>query len=145
MRTLRPSKKLEHRNFGPYLVTGKINDNAFRLELPATLKIHPVLPVSILTKAEGTEVEPQPVHATDNNPDGLTWVVESLHGRQRRLLGKKKVDCVLVQWEGCGTDERTWEPVEEIMKDVRWLELEKGLQESTVTEPTRRRNESHRR
>jgi hypothetical protein len=44
----RPCDKLDFRYFGPFSVVKQINDVAFRLELPPSLKIHPVFHVSLL-------------------------------------------------------------------------------------------------
>src|SRR6202453_4691063 len=40
--TDRPSKKLSDKRIGPYLILEVINDNAFKLKLLSSMKIHPV-------------------------------------------------------------------------------------------------------
>ena len=42
IKTTRPCEKLDYRRLGPFRIIGKINDVAFRLELPPQLWIHPV-------------------------------------------------------------------------------------------------------
>ena len=49
--TTRPSIKLDFRRLGPFKVTEVIGESkaAFKLDLPPTMQIHPVFPVSLLT------------------------------------------------------------------------------------------------
>ena len=140
LKTLRPSPKLEHRHFGPYEVLRKINDNAYMLDLPPTLRIHPVLPVSLLSKSNGNPI-PEPAQAVDDNKDDWGYVVQSLHGFEDRYVQSKKVPCVQVHWEGYEKGDRTWEPVEQISKDPRYpgLLLEyRSRVTDTVIEPRQR-------
>ena len=46
--TKQPSTKLDDKKLGPFKIMGKIRTLAKRLELPATMKIHPVFHISFL-------------------------------------------------------------------------------------------------
>ena len=51
IKTARPQKKLDWKFLGPYRVTKVVSPYAYRLELPALMKIHPVFHVSLLCLA----------------------------------------------------------------------------------------------
>jgi hypothetical protein len=51
IRTNRQSKKLDWKNLGPYKVAQMVSSHAYRLELPDSMKIHPVFHVSLLRPA----------------------------------------------------------------------------------------------
>ena len=52
IKTTRPSKKLAHRNLGPYPIVRRVGSHAYRLRLPQSLsRLHPVFPVVKLTLA----------------------------------------------------------------------------------------------
>ena len=92
----RRSEKLTERFVGPYRVKAIISSNAVELELPTTVKIHPVVNVSRIRKytsqVKGQKMEtPQPVVIEGEEE----WEVE-------KILNKRKVrgrDKYLVQWK----------------------------------------------
>ena len=48
LKTYRPSDKLDYRRLGPFQVIKQINKVAYRLDLPPSIKIHPIFHVSLL-------------------------------------------------------------------------------------------------
>jgi hypothetical protein len=50
--TTRPSSKLDHKKFGPFRVKRNIRDISYKLELPKTIRIHPVFHISLLEPAD---------------------------------------------------------------------------------------------
>jgi molybdopterin converting factor small subunit len=48
MKTRRPSDKLDYCRLGPFRVSKQVNEVAYRLDLPSSMKIHPVFHVSLL-------------------------------------------------------------------------------------------------
>jgi hypothetical protein len=92
IQTARPSKKLDYRWLGPFKVTKVINRNAYRLELPYSMKVHNVFHVSLLDRYSGPVPGQQPSDTppaiTAENPDDEEWEVERVidsHKRYKRL------------------------------------------------------------
>ena len=60
------TRKLAAKWIGPYPVLQVINPVAVRLQLPANLRLHPVIHISQLKPHEGPEVQPErPVFEDD--------------------------------------------------------------------------------
>lgn len=47
----RASHKLSFRYYGPYPVLARVNEVAYKLDLPASSQVHPIVHVSLLRKA----------------------------------------------------------------------------------------------
>lgn len=116
IRTERPSKKLDSKWEGPFTVVKKINDVAFKLELPASMKIHPVFHVSLLTPdpndpLPGQEYpQPGPILVQDEEEYEVEDILDVKKGRGNRLQAR-------VQWAGWPVDQ-TWYPIDNFRNSV---------------------------
>jgi len=59
-RTKRPSKKLDYMRAGPYMVSKIINQNAYKLDLPKTMRNHNIFQVSQLDRYTLPVIGPPP-------------------------------------------------------------------------------------
>ncbi|KAL6587513.1 hypothetical protein OROMI_000491 [Orobanche minor] len=102
--------KLAPRFFGPFEVIERIGKVAYRLQLPAESRIHPVFHVSLLKLAVGTGV------LTASLPEGLSDGFLFMPGDilRHRWVRRNNVNVeqVLVSWQGLEMDENSWEDVE---------------------------------
>ena len=80
LKTHHPTAKLAPRRYGPFLIVKKLSPVTYRLTLPATMKIHPVFHVDLLTKyreteAHGPNYERPPPEIIEGEPK---WEVEKI-------------------------------------------------------------------
>ncbi|XP_068340358.1 uncharacterized protein [Pyrus communis] len=115
----RKKGKLSPRYIGPYMITERVGEVAYRLELPSELaKVHNVFHVSMLRHyiADPSHViPPQPLEI---NPD-LTYDEEPLTilDWKEKVLRNKIVSLVKVLWRNHSAEEVTWE-TEDRMRDL---------------------------
>lgn len=109
IRTTRPSTKLDDKFFGPFKIISQINDVAFRLRLPSSMKIHPVFHVSLFKPKDPdhTAIPQSPP------PDPITVSGQLEYEVEAILDSKRYRNSVryLVHWKGYDASERTWEPI----------------------------------
>jgi hypothetical protein len=104
--TQRPSKKLDWKHLGPYEISEVISPWAYHLKLPKDLHIHPVQPISCLSKVSEDplprqiELPPPPVIVEGEKEYEVERVDDSRLFRHQLQY--------LVKWKGY--DERSWEP-----------------------------------
>jgi hypothetical protein len=110
----RPTKKLTPRFAGPYTVTQVISSTAYKLNLPAEMRIHPVFHVSLLKLYQASPnefVRPTPPPAVISpNTEQEEYEVETI--LDKRILRKKPQ--YLIKWLGYPLHDATWEPLEHL-------------------------------
>jgi hypothetical protein len=104
-----PTRKLTSRYLGPYIVSAVISTTAYKLELPSTLKIHPVFHVSMIKPYKESDeflraTPPAPITLSDNSEKFEVDII-----LDKRFL-RNKVQ-YLVKWIGYPLYDATWEPV----------------------------------
>lgn len=119
IKTDRPSKKLDDKRYGPFKIVKIIGPNAYQLQLPPSMKVHPVFNTVKLRPfikdtifGRNPPPKPPPVIKGDN-PE---WEVEYIKD-SRLQRGKLQY---LVKWKGYPQEESTWEP-EEYLKNSKKL------------------------
>lgn len=105
----RSNKKLSFRYYGPYKVLQRVGTVAYKLDLPAGSRIHPVLHVSQLKKfvPKDTEVS-EDLTSVSTDPFEILQPQKILKSRVIRR-GSRAVKQVLVQWSSQPPSMATWE------------------------------------
>jgi hypothetical protein len=115
LRTERPAQKIDWKAIGPYKILDVVSPYAYRLDLPGSLKIHPVFHTSLLTPAAtnpfpGQVLDPPPpVVVNEQEEYEVRKILDSRirhHGNSSRLE-------YLVQWTGY--DKPDWEPATNVV------------------------------
>ncbi|SOV08973.1 uncharacterized protein UDID_18215 [Ustilago sp. UG-2017a] len=108
-KTRRPTLKLDTRFAGPYPVQERIGHRAYRITLPANLRVHDVFHVSMLKPARTSSLAQRAEQPTiPSLPD------EDLDFEVEALIDKRSHHGVIeykVLWRGYSEEAASWEPV----------------------------------
>jgi hypothetical protein len=113
IQTDRPSRKLSDKRYGPFKVTQVIGPNAYKLQLPPSMKIHPVFNTVKLRPflkdgISGREAPPPPPPIIiGENPE---WEIDYIKD-SKLVRGKLHF---LVKWKGYPHEESTWQPEKDL-------------------------------
>jgi transposase InsO family protein len=112
IRMRKASKKLTDRYIGPFTILEAVGKNAYRLDLPKHYRIHPTFHVSLLERYRRREgaATPEPIEIEGEE----WWEVERILD-EAKVHGKRKF---LVRWKGFTAADDTWEPEENLSKEV---------------------------
>jgi len=123
--SIRPSRKLSERRYGPFKITEKLSDLTYRLKLPANWKIHPVFHVDQLRKYQEDPENPNFPEPTPELVEGKEeYEVEKILDAQDRYVQgtRKKALHFLVKWKGYHEKDNTWEPLENVKNSKELLD-----------------------
>ena len=95
--------KLSLKYYGPYKVLKKIGTMAYKLELPASSRVHPVFHVSCLKKVIGDQL-PQ-------LDEEIKIILEpkAVMETRTRQLQNRSISEYLIKWKNLPTEDSTWE------------------------------------
>ena len=108
-KTRRPTPKLDTRFAGPYPVQERVGRRAYRITLPANLRVHDVFHVSLLEPARNSSIpqrSTQPIVPSLPDED-LDFEVEAIVGK-RSHNGATQYK---VLWRGYPEEAASWEPL----------------------------------
>lgn len=112
IQTTRPSAKFDHNKLGPFKILSTIGSHAYKLDLPPSIRIHPVFHVSLLTPRDSPSCPdfdnrtPAPLPPIQVEGEDHYEVAEVLDSRYHH----RKLQ-YLVAWQGYpDPSENTWEP-----------------------------------
>ncbi|KAL5555887.1 hypothetical protein UlMin_038123 [Ulmus minor] len=131
------NEKLSPHFYGPFEVSEKIDQVAYRLKLPDTAKIHNVFHVSLLKPFRGKEYKGQPLpHQLSEDMELLVTPEDILQVRNVTHGLKAEVE-LLVKWKDLPSWEATWEPLSLIQAQFADFNLEGkvGLQGGSNDKP----------
>ena len=103
IKTRRPSRKLDHKNHGPFQIEEIVSPLAVRLTLPRKWKIHNIFHVSLLepyrTREHRAPPDPSKVlHEADDIEQSEEYDVEDVMASVERGRGNNKRILYLVKW-----------------------------------------------
>lgn len=105
IRTVRISKKLDHRFLGPFTVTERIGKQAYRLKLPPKYsRLHDVFHVVLLKEYHQPTGNPPEIFQPDLIDGEEEWEIESLLDKR---VNRNKLE-YLVRWRGYGPADDQW-------------------------------------
>ena len=111
-------KKLHPKFIGPFSIIEMVGENAARLALPSTYRIHPVFHVSLL-KEYKADAASQPLPPEPLVEDGVPYYkVEKILSTRIKRNGKRKVQEFLIKWLGYDDSHNSWEPRQNLTEDL---------------------------
>jgi transposase InsO family protein len=120
IQTTRESKKLDHKFFGPFTIKRKVNDTTYELDLPESMRIHPVFHVSLLRPVMENEIEGR----TQGEPPAVIVEGEEEFEVEKIVRAKREKGVLKweVKWKGYGEEDNTWEPWENLKNSKESLD-----------------------
>ena len=118
LKQAKKDNKLSPKYYGPYKVLQKIGTMAYKLELPAASRLHPVFHVSCLKKVIGDKLPVQKILPKLDEEGKIILESEEITKTRTRQLRNRSISEYLIKWKNLPTEDSTWED-ENFMQNYR--------------------------
>jgi hypothetical protein len=113
--------KLSPKYYGPYKVLQKIGTMAYKLELPASSRVHLVFHVSCLKKVIGDKIPVQTIFPELDEEGKIILEPEAIMDTRIRQLRNRSISEYLIKWRKLPAEDSTWEDESFIQKHPELL------------------------
>jgi hypothetical protein len=116
LKQAKKDNKLSPKYYGPYKVLQKIGTMAYKLELPASSRVHPVFHVSCLKKVIGDKIPVQTILPELEEEGKIILEPEAITDTRIRQLRNRSISEYLIKWRKLPAEDSTWEDESFIQK-----------------------------
>ena len=109
LKQAKKDNKLSPKYYGPYKVLQKIGTMAYKLELPASSRVHPVFHVPCLKKVIGENILVQTILVELDEEGKIILEPEAIMQTRTRHLQNRSISEYLIKWENLPTEDSLWE------------------------------------
>jgi transposase InsO family protein len=121
LKQAKKDNKLSPKYYGPYKVLQKIGTMAYKLELPASSRVHPVFHVSCLKKVIGDKIPIQTILPELDEEGKIILEPEAITDTRIRQLRNRSISEYLIKWRKLPAEDSTWEDESFIQKHPELL------------------------
>ena len=121
LKQAKKDNKLSPKYYGPYKVLQKIGTMAYKLELPASSRAHPIFHVSCLKKVIGENLPVQTILPELDEEGKIILEPEVVTETRTRQLRNRSISEYLIKWKNLPAEDSTWEDKNFIQKHQELL------------------------
>ena len=121
LKQAKKDNKLSPKYYGPYKVLQNIGTMAYKMELHASSRVHPIFHVSCLKKVIGDKIPVQTIFPKIDEEVKIIWEPETVTETRTRKLRNRSISEYLIKWNNLPTKDSTWEDEKFIQKHPELL------------------------
>ena len=121
LKQAKKDNKLSPKYYGMHKVLQKIGTMAYKLELPATSRLHPVVNVSYLKKVIFDKLPVQTILPEHDEEGKIILEREAVIETRTRQLQNRSISEYIIKWKNLSAEDCTWEDDNFIQKHPELL------------------------
>ena len=107
LKQAKKDNKLSPKYYGPYKVLQKVGTMAYKLELPASSRVHPFFHVSCLKKVIGENLPVQTILPELDEEGKIILEPEAVTETRTQQLWNRSISEYLIKWKNLPTEDST--------------------------------------